>query len=396
MHLVIMAAGEWSRLRPLTETTPKPLLKICGKTIIEHNIETIINQFDDIFFIVKYKKKCFKEYFWEYYKGKKVYYIEQWEQNGTGAAILSLKGHINGEFTVISGDDIYESSDLMKLAQREWYATLVQETETPELFGIFTHDHEGTVTGMIEKPTDRNLWNLVNTGCHKFDDAIFDILEQIPLSPRGELEITDLIHHYIQEWRYSIVIAEWRWIAIGYPWHLLDANNAIIGGYTETINNGGTIEDGVIIKWNVYIEKGAILKSGTYIEWNVYFWENCEIWPFTHIRGNTCFWANTRGGSFSEIKWCYFGDDTVIAQGTTIVDTIAGNDVNFAAWTITTNWRHDNKNVRVLSKGTLVDSWRRKLWAIVWDGFRFWANTTIYPGRTLGTGGTTMPWEIVK
>lgn len=396
MHLVIMVAGEWSRLRPLTDTIPKPLLKICGKTIIEHNIEAIIGQFDDVFFIVKYKKECFKKYFWEYYKGKKVHYIEQWEQNGTGAAILSLNGHIHGEFIVISGDDLYDPSDLVKLTEQLGYATLVQETETPELFGIFTHDAENRVTGLVEKPTDTSLWNLVNIGCHKFDHAILTDLEKIPLSPRGELEVTDLIHLYIQQRRYSVVIAKWRWIPIGYPWHLLDANDAIIGEYSQTVNHGGTIEDGVTIKWNVYIEKGVVLKTGTYIEWNAYFWENCEVWPYTHIRGNTYFGANTRAGSFSEIKWCYFGDATIIAQWAVIVDTIAGNDVNFASGMITTNWRHDNKTIRAMSKWILVDTGRRKLWAIVWDHVRFWANTTIYPGRVIETNSSTLPGSIIR
>ena len=63
MHLVIMAAGEGSRMRPLTDTTPKPLIKICGKTIIENNIESIIDVFDEIFMIVKYKKESFRAYF---------------------------------------------------------------------------------------------------------------------------------------------------------------------------------------------------------------------------------------------------------------------------------------------------------------------------------------------
>lgn len=391
-----MAAGEGSRLRPLTDTTPKPLIKICGKTIIEHNIESIVDGFDEIFLIVKYKKEQFKEYFWEYYQGKKVHYIEQWDQNGTGAAILSLKWHIDGEFVVISGDDLYDPADLVKLKEQLGYATLVQETETPELFGIFTLNKEKQVTGIIEKPTDRNLWNLVNIGCHRFDAAIFEDLEKTPLSPRGELEITDLIHHYIREKQYSVVVAEWRWIAIGYPWHLLDANDAIIGNYTETVNNGGTIEESVVIKGYIYIEKGAILKSGTYIEGNIYIGENVQIWPFTHIRGNTSFAKDARAGSFSEIKWCYFGEHTIVAQWTVIVDTVAGNDVNFASGMITTNWRHDNKNIRVMSKWILVDTGRRKFWAIVGDGVRFWANTTIYPGRVIETGTTTVPGEIIK
>ena len=68
MHLVIMAAGEGSRMRPFTDTTPKPLIQICGKTIIEHNIEPIIELFEDIYLIVRYKKECFSAYFGDSYK----------------------------------------------------------------------------------------------------------------------------------------------------------------------------------------------------------------------------------------------------------------------------------------------------------------------------------------
>jgi NDP-sugar pyrophosphorylase family protein len=55
-------------MKPLTDTTPKPLLKICGKTIIEHNIEGIIDIFEDIFIIVKYKKEAFPLVFGENYR----------------------------------------------------------------------------------------------------------------------------------------------------------------------------------------------------------------------------------------------------------------------------------------------------------------------------------------
>ncbi len=233
MHLVIMAAGEGSRMRPLTETTPKPLLKLCGKTIIEHNIEPIIDLFEDIFMIVKYKKECFEQYFGTSFHGKPIRYIEQGELSGTGAAILALKGKITGSFLVVSGDDLYDANDIRKLAQHTGYATLCKAVDQPENFGIFTKDSSGKATGIIEKPTNPSLGNLANIGNHRFDDTIFDDLEKIPLSPRGELEITDLIHQYIREKKYSVVEAMGRWITIGYPWDLLKANDAIIGNYSE-------------------------------------------------------------------------------------------------------------------------------------------------------------------
>jgi bifunctional UDP-N-acetylglucosamine pyrophosphorylase/glucosamine-1-phosphate N-acetyltransferase len=83
MHLVILAAGTGSRLHPLTDTVPKPLLSLCGQSIIEHSISDIIEYFDDIYIIVKYMKESFVEYFGDTYLGKKVHYVDQIETGGT-------------------------------------------------------------------------------------------------------------------------------------------------------------------------------------------------------------------------------------------------------------------------------------------------------------------------
>ncbi len=391
-----MAAGEWSRMRPLTDNTPKPLLRICGKTIIEHNIDPLLEEFDEIFMIVRYKSECFREYFGDEYKGKKIHYIQQGEVMGTGAAILELEWHITWEFLIISGDDLYDADDIRSLATQTGYATLCKRVDNPELFGIFTTDTAWKATGIVEKPTDISIGNLANIGNHKFDDQIFEILRATPLSPRGELEITDLIHIYIQEWLYHVVEATGTWISIGYPWDLLRANDAIIWSYSKTVDKWAIIEQNVIIKWNIYLEEGVILKSGTYIEGNAYFGKWAIIWPNAYIRGNTSIWEGSKIGASVEIKNSYIGAHTAIPHLSYFWDSLIANHVNIGGGTKVANLRHDEQNIRVKVKSILIDSGRTKLGAIIGDNVHTGINTLIYPGRVIITDGTTLPWEIVK
>ncbi len=391
-----MAAGEGSRMRPLTDTVPKPLIKICGKTIIEHNIESIIDDFEDIFMIVKYKKEMFSEYFGENYKWHTVRYIEQsGAVNGTGAAILSLEWHIHGEFVVVSGDDIYDGADIQRLSKQSGYATLCKQVERPEDFGIFTSDTTGKATGIIEKPTDASYGNLANIWNHKFDDKIFEELAGLPLSPRWELEITSLIHEYIKRWQYSVVEAHGRWITIGYPWDLLKANDAIIGAYAKSIDKWAIIEPQVNINGNIYLEEWVVLKSGTYIEGNAYIGKDTVVGPNAYIRWNTHLWALSKIWAFVEIKNSYIWDGTHIPHLSYIWDSIIGNDINIGGGSKVANLRHDKANIKVMVKEKLVDTGRKKLWAIIGDGAQLWVWTIIYPGRVIQSGWTTLPGEIV-
>jgi bifunctional UDP-N-acetylglucosamine pyrophosphorylase/glucosamine-1-phosphate N-acetyltransferase len=152
----------------------------------------------------------------------------------------------------------------------------------------------------------------------------------------------------------------------------------------------------VTIKGHIVLEEGAILKSGTYIEGNVYIGKWSVIGPNTYLRGNTVIGEKCKIGNAVEVKNSSIGDHTNIAHLSYIWDSVLWNHINIWWGMITANLRHDKWNIRVMIKDKLVDTGLRKLWAIVGDHTKTWANTMIYPGRVLQNGSFTLPWEIVK
>lgn len=104
--VVILAGGLGSRLRPLTEEIPKPLLKVGGKPILELMIEQLASHgFKNIFISVCYKAQRIKEYFGDGNQlGVRISYLEEDEFTGTAAPLRLLRGHVKEPFIVINGD----------------------------------------------------------------------------------------------------------------------------------------------------------------------------------------------------------------------------------------------------------------------------------------------------
>ena len=379
-------------MQPLTDTTPKPLIKIAWKPIIEHNIEKIYRAVDEIIIVVKYLSEQFETYFWDTYKGVKITYHIQGEEKGTGAALWGLD--IRDDIILLYGDSIFEKTDLDVILKLDGYGCLVKQVQQPEKYGIFIQKPDGTAERVIEKPSE-DYGNLANVWVYKLSPTIFALVDQIELSQRWEYELTDAINLFCESEEFQLIQMKGEFIDIWYPWQILSANSYFLDRLTES-QIDGTIEDGVTIKWNIVLKSGAILKSGTYIEWNCIIWENSTIWPNTYIRWNTVIGNNSKAGNAVEIKNSNLWDNTSVAHLSYIGDSVIGNNVNIWAGSITANIRHDHKNMRCMINEKLVDTWLRKLGIIVGDGARIWIKTTIYPARVIETSGVTLPWDIYK
>lgn len=393
MKAIILAAWEWSRLRPLSNTIPKPMIEIFGKPILEHNLENIYKLVDEIIIVVKYKKEVIIEKLWDNFKNTKITYIEQGDEKWTWAAIRWIN-ITKTDILVLNWDSIFDRKDLENIIKLNWYWALVKKVKDPSKYWIFKQDSNWFATEIVEKP-ENFIWDLANLWVYKFNEEIIEISKNIPLSKRWEYEITDSINAFLKNHKFKLIEISWEFIDVWYPWDILTANKHFLDNLKESVILW-TIESWVTIKWNIVLEDWAVLKSGTYIEWNVYIWKNTSIWPNAYLRGSTVIWANCHIWNAVEIKNSSVWNKTNIAHLSYIWDSIIWNNVNIWGWMITANLRHDKENIKVMIKWELVNSGLHKLWVIIWDNTKTWVKTITYPGRIIENDSFTIPGEIIK
>ncbi len=146
----------------------------------------------------------------------------------------------------------------------------------------------------------------------------------------------------------------------------------------------------------VSIGRGTVIRPGVVIDGPAIIGEDCTIGPNAWIRPYSAIGNGCKIGQGSEIKASIVMDGTAVPHLSYVGDSVLGEQVNFGCGTVTANFRHDEGNHRSMVKGVLLDTGRRKLGAIVGDGVHTGINTSIYPGRKLWPGTSTLPGEIVK
>lgn len=212
MQCVILAAGKGTRLRPLTDTCPKPLVTVSNKPLIDHIVEALPTAVDELIIVVGYLGDMIKEHCGTEFHGRKVTYVVQEEQNGTARALWLCKDLLKGRFLFLFADDIHGKADLSR-ATSYVRSILVSAVEHPEKFGIVVRNPDGTLGLMIEKP-EHAPSNCASTGAMVLDDHIFEFEPQIPV--KGEYYLTEVIERYAKQYPIAVV-EEALWIPIGYP-----------------------------------------------------------------------------------------------------------------------------------------------------------------------------------
>ncbi|MDA0524247.1 bifunctional sugar-1-phosphate nucleotidylyltransferase/acetyltransferase [Methanococcoides alaskense] len=396
MKAVILAAGEGTRMRPLTSSIPKVMLPVANKPMLEHIVDSAIEAgIDGFVFITGYHEEVIEQYFGNGDRWNVIIdHVHQEEQLGTANAIGYAKGHVKDKFIVLNGDVLVSSDHISHMIERKEDAVItVKRVDNPSDFGVIETDGN-KIINIIEKP-EFPPTDLANAGIYLFSETIFDLIEQTTLSPREEYEITDSLQMLINsDADVGYEILEEEWIDIGRPWDMLDANAVLLNRMEPTVK--GVIEPNATLIGDVSIGRGTLIRNGAYIIGPVIIGDDCDIGPNCFIRPSTAIGNDVHIGNAVEVKNSIIMDGTNIGHLTYLGDSIIGRKCNFGAGTKVANLRHDGKNIKVKIKGKLTDSGRRKLGVIMGDDVHTGINSSINVGTVMESRSYTRPGEVVR
>ena len=452
MQTVVLAAGRGTRMRPLTDRRPKPMLPVADRPLLAHTLDVAVDDGASRFVIVVgYRDESVRKYVGDTYAGVPVTYVTQDEQRGTADAVRLAAGSLeDGPFVVLNGDALFDPDGISRL-YRTGPAVACYRVDDPTQYGVLDVE-DGVVSGVVEKPTDPPS-DLVNAGAYQFPSAARDWLD-VPESERGEHEITDVLEHAADAVDVRAVPLD-DWLDVGRPWELLAANewklatpNRSTGtgvdhphadgpgdrnrattdrsretsdrsraadsvtDRTESIDRtgsgssmarldvernpiAGTVSEDATLRGPVVVEPGATIREGVTIEGPVLVRRGATVGPNAYLRGATLVGPDARVGHAVEIKNSLLCSGATVGHLSYVGDSILGRNVNLGAGTTVANLRHDDRPVELTVNGERVSTGRRKFGVVLGDEAKTAIDTALNAGVTLSTGATTTPGETV-
>lgn len=209
MKVVIMAGGRGTRIASIHADIPKPMIEICGKPILEHQIECLRKQnLKDIILVIGYLGNIIKEYFGDGKAfGVNIDYIQEESPLGTAGALYFLKDRIQGDFLLINGDIIFnvdiERFYEIHLSKAALVTILTHPNDHPYDSGVIVSNAQGRVVKWYTKEEERSWYkNRVNAGLHFISSKLLQRFKTVekrdldrdvlkPLIEEGELYVYD-------------------------------------------------------------------------------------------------------------------------------------------------------------------------------------------------------------
>jgi UDP-N-acetylglucosamine diphosphorylase/glucosamine-1-phosphate N-acetyltransferase len=378
MKAVILAAGEGSRLKPFTVTRPKVMIPVGNKPILEYVINALQESgIIDIIMVVGYKREKIMDYFGDGHKwGVNIVYVEQFQQLGTAHALRQVSHMINDRFLVINGDTIIDSSaikEIVKVGSGDAAILTVTVARAHQYGVVKTQNH--LVKAILEKPKGEEISNVVNAGVYSFSPIIFNFLESMEISERGEYEITDALRTMLNE-GYTIksVHSNATWLDALYLWNLLDMNVATLARMKADIR--GRVEEGARIIGPVTVGENSVIMAGSYIVGPVAIGDNCDIGPNSVILPSTSIGSNCTLEPFTRISSSILMNNVKVSSFGHVASSLIGEGAGIGPGFIA-----ESDETRIAVDNVLM---KANIGAIIGDNTDVAGRVLMKPGRIVG------------
>lgn len=352
MKAMILAAGKGTRLRPLTQVLPKPMIPILGKPVMEYLVEELARHgFDQIMVNTSHLATNIENYFndgrrWGVEIG---YSFEGYIRDGdvfaqpVGSAggmrrINDFGGFFDDTFLVVCGDALIDL-DLTTAVRKHWQsgavASLVVARVDPDQvssYGVVEANADGRITGFQEKPpAAKARSNLVNTGIYIFEPSVLDLV------PAGEAyDIGSELFPAILEagLPFNAIDIPFSWIDIGRLSDYWEANQRLMRGQLNYVRMPGTevfpgVWCGLNVKvdWNdvriegpVYVGAGSHIMAGAQILGPTWIGHGCVVEGGARVRRSILFEYSRLGARADVDEAVVFGRNCVDKEGNPIHD----------------------------------------------------------------------------
>jgi glucose-1-phosphate thymidylyltransferase len=265
MKVIIPLAGKGTRLRPHTHITPKPMLKIAGKPVIDYIMEDLerLGTVEQVVYITGHLKEKVEAYARQTYPFDSVF-IEQKVQDGTAGAVALARDYIDQPVFIIFVDTIFDA-DLSVVKSSDADGIIwVKTVEDYQRFGVVVTDDQGYMTKIVEKPTTP-ISKRANIGLYYIKNwkLLLEGIEYTLKQPKnkGEYYLTDAFQYMIDHGAKIRVIDVEGWYDAGEQGTLLETNRTILE--KGRARRPANVPAGVTIVDPVYIEDDVTLAGST-------------------------------------------------------------------------------------------------------------------------------------